>query len=439
MSKGPGLSVIESSATSWLLALLLVWVLICDRMQLSQFYPHRTELMARVVVATAIAGMSVVVLNLGLSAPLPGFRISIYVAVFFANVSIVRLVRRAIYVRGHLGPGKRQRAVIIGSGPLARELAIALNHDPTRRYEVTGFLAPEMEEMAGVFPNLAKESTVATLGVSEYLARTNVNQVYLALPNSADPHVLRLVAQCRERGIAVSFVPNSYELFITRSVLRHIGGIPLVAIDERHKREILPQWKVPADACVAAVLLLLTAPLMGVVAVILRQTRGRAFRRETRCGIGGRPFDMYRFNIERQEVSGSRFERWLEITSISELPQLFNVIRGEMSLVGPRPETRGRVKHYSEWQEQRLQYKPGITGYAQLYGLRERNSSAEKARHDIRYPLGWSPLLDLTMILQTLWIISCQVARARLSTSRSDLGSNAMPVNVEGVSSAYIS
>jgi lipopolysaccharide/colanic/teichoic acid biosynthesis glycosyltransferase len=110
-----------------------------------------------------------------------------------------------------------------------------------------------------------------------------------------------------------------------------------------------------------------------------------------------------------------------------------------MSLVGPRPETAGRVKHYSEWQGQRLKYKPGITGYAQLYGLRDKNSSAEKARQDIRYPLGWSPLLDLTMILQTLWIICCRVARAHLSKSRSDLGSNAMPVNVEDVSSAYIS
>src|ERR1035438_3264912 len=121
MSKGPGLSVIESSAPSWLLGLLLVWVLVCDRMQLSQFYPHRTELIARLIVATTIEGMSVVVLNLVLGAPLPSFRTSTFVAVFFANVSILRLVRRAIYARGHLGPVKRHRAVIIGSGPLARE------------------------------------------------------------------------------------------------------------------------------------------------------------------------------------------------------------------------------------------------------------------------------------------------------------------------------
>jgi lipopolysaccharide/colanic/teichoic acid biosynthesis glycosyltransferase len=421
---------IAYSTAFWFLALLLVWILVCDRMQLGEFYTFRSELIARVVVATVIEGIGVVVLNELIGPPLHGLRVSVFVAVFFASVSIVRLARRAIYIRRHLS-SKRHRVVIIGSGPLARELANSLRNAPRKRYDVIGVLAPEMQEMAAVFPNLAKESTVASIGVSDYLTKKNVDQVYLALPNSADADVLRLVAQCRSAGIAVSFVPHAYELFITRSVLRTIGGIPLVAVNERQVPGHMYKWKVSADACVAATILVLASPLMFAVGTVLYRTRGRAFRHETRCGAGGRLFEMYRFNIKRHESPVNWLDRWLEITSISELPQLFNVIRGEMSLVGPRPETAGQVQHYSEWQRQRLDYKPGITGYAQLYGLRERNTSEEKARHDIRYPLGWSPLLDLTMILQTLWIICCRGSKALLSLPASAPVSDVLTVNME--------
>ena len=430
MSEGVPTQAIANSTTSWFLALLLVWILVCDKMQLGEFYPFRSELIARVVVATAIVGMGVVVLNGVIGPPLHGLRVSAFVAVFFAGVSIMRLMRRAMYVRRHLS-SKRHRVVIIGSGPLVCELTNSLRNDPRKRYDVIGVLAPEMQEMAGVFPHLAKERTVASICVSDYLTKKNVDQVYLALPNSADSDVLRLVAQCRAAGIAVSFVPHAYELFITRSVLRTIGGIPLVAVNERQVRGHLYRWKGSADACAAATILLLASPLMVAVGTILYRTRGRVFRREVRCGAGGRPFEMYRFNIERRESPANWFDRWLEITSISELPQLFNVIRGEMSLVGPRPETAERVQHYSEWQRQRLAYKPGITGYAQLYGLRERNSSDEKARHDIRYPLGWSPLLDLTMVLQTLWIICCRASKALLSLPRPAPVSDVLTVNME--------
>jgi lipopolysaccharide/colanic/teichoic acid biosynthesis glycosyltransferase len=204
-----------------------------------------------------------------------------------------------------------------------------------------------------------------------------------------------------------------------------------VAVNERLIRGSARQSKAVADAIVAMGLLFLSAPLMCAVAAILWRARGRAFRSEARSGVGGKPFDMYRFNIDRSNIAANAFDKWLEFTSISELPQLFNVMRGEMSLVGPRPETAEQVKRYSEWQKQRLEYKPGITGYAQLYGLRETSSSEEKARYDIRYPFGWSPLLDLTMILQTLWVIFRRGSKALLSIPRSSFESNAMLVNME--------
>src|SRR5205807_8812152 len=98
-------------------------------------------------------------------------------------------------------------------------------------------------------------------------------------------------------------------------------------------------------------------------------------------------------------------QRLLQRLSITELPQLLNVLKGEMSLVGPRPESRDRVDHYTEWERQRLTVKPGITGLAQVHGLREQHSSEEKCRFDLQYLLKPSPLMDLSLLLQTSWTL----------------------------------
>jgi lipopolysaccharide/colanic/teichoic acid biosynthesis glycosyltransferase len=97
--------------------------------------------------------------------------------------------------------------------------------------------------------------------------------------------------------------------------------------------------------------------------------------------------------------------------SITELPQLWNVLRGEMSLVGPRPESSERVRRYSEWQQRRLSIKPGITGLAQVQGLRDQNSSEEKARFDLQYILNPSAIGDIAILLQTLWTLTMRSIR----------------------------
>jgi lipopolysaccharide/colanic/teichoic acid biosynthesis glycosyltransferase len=114
---------------------------------------------------------------------------------------------------------------------------------------------------------------------------------------------------------------------------------------------------------------------------------------------------MLRLNVERHQAT-TGFERLLENMSITELPQLWNVLRGEMSLVGPRPESFDRVGRYSEWQQRRLSIKPGITGLAQVQGLRDQNSSEEKARFDLQYILNPSAIADIAILLQTLWTLT---------------------------------
>jgi lipopolysaccharide/colanic/teichoic acid biosynthesis glycosyltransferase len=118
---------------------------------------------------------------------------------------------------------------------------------------------------------------------------------------------------------------------------------------------------------------------------------------------------MWRLNVNRDDAELSGVRLWLTRLSLTELPQLVNVIAGDMSLVGPRPEAPDRVKHYSEWQRQRLNAKPGLTGLAQVHGLREQHASEDKARFDLQYLLHWSPLLDLSLLLQTLWTVAIRI------------------------------
>ena len=107
--------------------------------------------------------------------------------------------------------------------------------------------------------------------------------------------------------------------------------------------------------------------------------------------------------------ASERFERVLEKMSLTELPQLWNVLRGDMSLVGPRPESPDRVKRYSEWQQLRLSMKPGMTGLAQVHGLRDQNSSEEKTRFDLQYILNPSAVADVSILLQTLWTLAMRL------------------------------
>jgi lipopolysaccharide/colanic/teichoic acid biosynthesis glycosyltransferase len=133
-------------------------------------------------------------------------------------------------------------------------------------------------------------------------------------------------------------------------------------------------------------------------------------KREARVGLAGKPFTLYRFDTEPRPVDGAgngsgwclRFARFLDRYSLSELPQVWNVIKGDMSFVGPQPESPERVRHYSAWHKRRLQIKPGITGLAQVRGLREKDSSDLKTKFDLEYAANYTPLVDLALVLATL-------------------------------------
>src|SRR5258707_9869616 len=191
--------------------------------------------------------------------------------------------------------------------------------------------------------------------------------------------------------------------------MTEIDGVPLISLEERSISTLALGLKRVVDLIGGIVLLLASLPFLLVSIATLRRQKGQALSKELRCGMVGRRFQMFRLNVDRASADLSRFEELLSKFSLTELPQIWNVLRGEMSLVGPRPESPERVKHYSDWQRQRLGVKPGLTVLAQVHGLREQHSSEEKARFDLQYIFHWSLFLDFSLIVQTAWTLAIRL------------------------------
>jgi lipopolysaccharide/colanic/teichoic acid biosynthesis glycosyltransferase len=328
------------------------------------------------------------------------------------------LLLRARYRNGNV-----RKAVIVGHGRVAREIALKVQRHPEMLCKVVGFLFPQdaASDQSFDVTSTSPPRMVSTLGVIDLLRAQGVNELILALARPAMPEVLNLVGRCRDLGINVSLVPQPYELYLSKPKLFDLDGLPLLQLEEAPGTAIFP-WKRVVDLLLGLLLTLLAVPILLPTALALRWRKGRAFRRETRCGQHGKPFSMLRLNVDRRAIGAPRFERLLEKLSVTEVPQLWNVLRGDMSLVGPRPESSDRVRRYSEWQQQRLSVKPGMTGLAQVHGLREQHSSEEKTRFDLQYLLHPSPLRDLSLLLQTLWTLAARLIRySRLGVAESGI------------------
>ena len=348
----------------------------------------------------------------------------------FSGFILVRYGVRSV-IRAWYRADKVRRVVIVGGGHIGNELAIKIRRHPEMLCKVIGFLQPEDNKIETDLTSPMPYSpamTVSTLGILKLLQDQRVDELILALSRPTLPELLNLVALCRQQGIGVSLVPQPYELYLSKPALLDLGGLPLLRFQETSTSPLFVYCKRALDLAVGSCLLLLAIPIVLPVSLMLLLTRGVAFRWETRYGQYGVPFMMLRLNVERHRSDAPFFERMVENLSISELPQLWNVLRGDMTLVGPRPEGYERVRHYSEWQKQRLSVKPGMTGLAQVHGLREQHSSEEKTRFDLQYLLNPSPFTDLALLLQTLWTLAARVIHysqllpvpARQSQSKSE-------------------
>jgi exopolysaccharide biosynthesis polyprenyl glycosylphosphotransferase len=274
--------------------------------------------------------------------------------------------------------------------------------------------------------------TLPVLGASwdlgEVIDGYGVEHVLFTFSTAPHEVMLRMLDECTRRGVKVTVVPRLFERMPQDLTIDYLGGIPLMTIHESSPASFGMRLKYTFDRAAAAALLLLFSPLILTVALAVRLNLGRPILyRQVRVGRDGRTFEMLKFRTMRPEEAASpgdeasirvdvapggvegvdrrtRLGALLRCSSIDELPQLLNVVRGDMSLVGPRPE-RPRyadvfgteVYRYND----RHRVKSGITGWAQISGLRGQTSLDDRVEWDNWYIENWSPWLDVKILLRT--------------------------------------
>ena len=385
----------------------IVWVFVFHRLKLDGFYGGYQVSAMFSKLFTGVVSLGVLLAAAGFLLHHDSSRLLLFsFSLLFLGAAFGgRLAARELACR-FAERGRRHRVLILGTGKVAQELANRIQQHPEMRWELVGFLFPSVYDSVGVELYGGQNSQLNSLEIDSLLRNQSVDEVMLASPLPDQGEMLNLIANCHRHNIRVSIVPNHYQLYAGRPALIDLDGLPLLRLGEGRLTLVQAALKRGFDLALSSLLLLLASPLLLIGLLSMRLKKGRALRVEMRCGKNGHLFRMYRLNSQRGASAASAWDRFLNTLSITELPQLWNVICGDMSLVGPRPETEERVKRYSDWQRQRLICTPGVTGLAQVHGLREESASEDKAYHDLRYIQDWTLLTDLSLLLQTLWTIA---------------------------------
>jgi exopolysaccharide biosynthesis polyprenyl glycosylphosphotransferase len=307
------------------------------------------------------------------------------------------------------------RTVLIGGGPLAAELARILNDYPVYGLKVDGFVDDGSEFPAEEF--LPRLGTLADLDIA--VAATRASTLLVADGNFEEralTDVLR-TEQCQAADLLV--VPRLHHFHTLTGQADHIGSIPIMRIRNPNLRGPARLIKRAFDIAVAVIALILLLPLLILAAVAMRLEGGPGvIFRQVRVGRDGKHFELLKFRTMRpvDEVESETLwsvatdsrvgpvGRFLRCTSIDELPQLWNILRGDMTLVGPRPERPHFVEQFSmqfDGYARRHRVQAGLTGFAQVSGLRGDTSIADRARYDNFYIENWSLWLDIKIILRT--------------------------------------
>jgi lipopolysaccharide/colanic/teichoic acid biosynthesis glycosyltransferase len=402
-----------SNFVVYVICTVLAWVLLSEHLHLDGFRGGwRLSAMVSHLLLAALLLMVLLLAVEGVSERYVG-RLTLSVFTLFLLLGFLGIRWFALRsVLRRYRSGDVHRVVILGSDRLATELSAKFEHHPELFCRVIGFLSPGAE-LPATRPNreeVTGAATVSTVEVIGLLRQHKVDELVMA-HTPASKEILSLVALCRQQDIRVSLVPQPYELYLSRPSLLDLGGLPLLQLEGMTPPASTRIGKRLLDVGLGFVLAVATLPLVSVCGAILHFSTGCAFRWETRIGWRRARFLMLRLNVNHDPQSGSRFERMLWQLSISELPQFWNVLRGDMSLVGPRPECAERATRYSAWHEQRLSVKPGMTGLAQVHGLREQHTSEEKTRHDLQYILHPSLLKDLSLLIETIWTLTLRLIK----------------------------
>jgi exopolysaccharide biosynthesis polyprenyl glycosylphosphotransferase len=323
-----------------------------------------------------------------------------------------QLLRRGLQRQGW----GRIRVLIVGVGEVGQMILAKIAHSVDSGYDVIGLVARDGESESSYGSLRVLGSTADLPSIIEDSA---VDEVIIALPDASHQEILTLISLCERERVSIKVFPDVFQIMAQEITIGDLGGLPMVTVRDIALRGWKLTLKRGMDLVGATLGLIFLAPLMMLVTLLIKlDSSGPVFYCQERMGLDARPFWTIKFrsmseNAEREtgpvwttpdDPRRTRVGAFLRRFSIDELPQLINVLLGEMSLVGPRPERpifveqfQQRIPRYMD----RHREKAGMTGWAQVNGLRGNTSISERTKYDLWYTENWSLLLDIKILLRS--------------------------------------
>ena len=335
--------------------------------------------------------------------------------------AVVRLIRRSSYSNGQ----NQRRVLLVGGGEAARRALDRLDELAWAGVQLVGYLTD-----GEPIPNASKDiPLLGTLGEMERVVQQMmVADVLLALPAEAYSKVNELVTRLVDQPCSVWVVPDYFSLLLYGGHVDDLGGVPLISLKYPTLTGYQRVMKRVFDLVVVGLIIIMILPVIGLIAIAIRlDSPGPAFFKQQRVGENGKLFGMFKFRSMVQDADSrlkdvikydadgnlihkskddprvTRVGRFIRRWSLDEFPQFFNVLRGDMSLVGPRPEMPFLVEKYEPWQRVRFAVPQGITGWWQVNGRSDKPMHLN-TEDDLYYVRHYSMLLDLYIIMKTPWV-----------------------------------
>ena len=321
-------------------------------------------------------------------------------------------------------PEARRTAVMVGAGPLGVTVARALQEKHDEGTDFIGWFDDRAND------RLASGASRKVLGSLEdlapYIREHGIKEVYITLPLSSQPRIVEMLESVQSTPASIFFVPDILGINIIQGRLHDMNGIPVLGICETPFTGTNELVKRITDVTLASIILAIISPVLLAIAVGVKlSSPGPIIFKQRRNGLYGGEIEVYKFRSMTTQDDGpvvaqatqddpriTRFGAFIRRSSLDELPQFFNVLQGRMSIVGPRPHAVAHNEQYRQIIKSymvRSKVKPGITGWAQVNGLRGQTDTVDKMKarveYDLEYLRNWSLVLDLKIILRTIRLV----------------------------------
>ncbi len=340
--------------------------------------------------------------------------ISTWVSLVGSRV-LLRIVLRWLRSNGF----NHRHVVIVGTGEQAVVVADRLRRSTWFGLEISALFGAHTDQLPYWLQDKKIISDVDEL--RKYVDSDEVDQVWISLPHSEEKTIRQVISALEGSATEIRYVPDIFEYQLMHHSLTEIAGVPVVNISYSAIDGMNEVIKNVEDYALSFILFLLSSPLMLILAIGVKMSSpGPILYRQRRVGWNGKNFTMYKFRtmpVEAESDSGpvwasavdnraTKFGSFLRKTSLDELPQLFNVLQGKMSLIGPRPERPHFVEKYKDeiphYMRKHL-VKAGLTGWAQVHGWRGNTCLHTRIEHDLYYIENWSLWLDIKIIFMTVF------------------------------------